>query len=797
VHRITLPNLIARVSNSVLPIAGLPTEHAMHDVYPAGPASVPADLTRPSTAYRRHAYLAVAGLFVFLALYFALAGWFGWTAYRSLTALDEVDNIIGPILVGVCAGFLALFMVTAIFFVRRGEHGGELEITADDHPLLFGFLHRIADEAGAPRPHRVFLSPRVNAGVSYDLSIANLIFPSKKNLEIGLGLVNVLTLCELKAVLAHEFGHFAQRTMAVGRWVYMAQQIAGHIVVRRGAFDRFLQRLSSFDLRVAWIGWLLRLVVWSIRSLVDSVFGWVVMAQRALSREMELQADLVAVSLTGSDALIHALHRLDGADDALDRALSFVGSELRAGRRVADVFAVQSRMLERKRVILADPHYGLVPPLPAAPADHRLFTAKLAQPPRMWSTHPANHVREDNAKRVYVAGSLDERSGWLLFADPAAIRARVTASLYPADQEADEVPLDHSLTTLDQRFELRSLDPAYRGVYLGRSVVRAAARLDDLYGALPDPAELARALEELYPASLQAELASLRELDEERAMLEALHRGVLEAPGGVVQCRGQQVHRRALPALLGEVERDLTAARQRVLDHDRRVRTAHLAAARAHAPGWEAELRGLLAVLHYADHREADLEDAMGSLDHVFAIITADRKITASEIERLVVEAAALYAVLQEIHQQADQLVLGATLAGALEVASWSDALGELELPGPDEDNIGQWLDAAQSWIGAASGALSALGGAALDALLAAEEQIALHARSGQPMPEPPSPTPRPPGHYAVLLPGSERPRQARLGWWDRFQVADGAVAATLRFAVAASMVGAVLWLGW
>ena len=88
---------------------------------------------------------------------------------------------------------------------------------------------------------------QVNTGVFYDLSIANLLIPSRKNLEIGLGLVNVLTLGELKAVVAHEFGHFAQRTMAVGRWVYIAQQIAGHIVARRDALDTFLARLSSWN----------------------------------------------------------------------------------------------------------------------------------------------------------------------------------------------------------------------------------------------------------------------------------------------------------------------------------------------------------------------------------------------------------------------------------------------------------------------------------------------------------------------------------------------------------------------
>src|SRR5262245_33239097 len=117
--------------------------------------------------------------------------------------------------------------------------------------------------------------------------------PPKKNLEIGLGLVNSLTLGEFRAVLAHEFGHFAQRAMAVGRWVYIAQQIAAHLVARRDKLDGFLNGLSRVDLRVAWIGWLMRLIVWSIRSIVESAFSLVVLLQRALSREMELQADLV------------------------------------------------------------------------------------------------------------------------------------------------------------------------------------------------------------------------------------------------------------------------------------------------------------------------------------------------------------------------------------------------------------------------------------------------------------------------------------------------------------------------
>ena len=269
-------------------------------VYPAGPGSVPADLTRPTRAYRTHAWLAMGGLALFVLLYLALASWFSWTAYRLFASLAHGADPLWTFVAGICSAFLAVFMWKALVFVKHRHAIDDIEVTASEQPRLFAFINRLADEAGAPRAHRVFLSPRVNAAVFYDLSVLNLLFPSRKNLEIGLGLVNAVSLGELKAVLAHEFGHFGQRSMAVGRWVYIAQQIAGHIIAKRDALDSFLRGLSRVDLRIAWVGWLLSLIVWSIRSLMETVFRVVVLAQRALSREMELQADLVAVSLTGS-----------------------------------------------------------------------------------------------------------------------------------------------------------------------------------------------------------------------------------------------------------------------------------------------------------------------------------------------------------------------------------------------------------------------------------------------------------------------------------------------------------------
>ncbi|HEU4625380.1 MAG TPA: M48 family metallopeptidase [Steroidobacteraceae bacterium] len=768
----------------------------MSAVYPPGPAEVPANLTEPAGAYRRHAWLAVGGLLLFAAAYCALTGWFGWTAWRLFAGIADSggDNLLATLVAGGCAAFLAVFMLKALVFVKRGAAVEDIEVTPQDQPALFDFLHRLAQDTGAPRPHRVFLSGRVNAAVFYDLSIANLLIPSRKNLEIGLGLVNVLTLGELKAVLAHELGHFAQKSMAVGRWVYIAQQVAGHIVARRDALDTFLARLSGIDIRIAWIGWVLRIIVWSIRSLVDLLFRLVLIAQRALSREMEFQADLVAVSVTGSDALIHALHKLGAADDAWDRTLGFAGSELQEGRGVKDLFAIQLHIIDKLRSLLGDANYGAAPRVPPDEAQtHRVFKAALAAPPRMWATHPSNADREANAKRRYIRADIDERSAWMLFKDPQQLRERVSLHMArSARTEFQPVEISESLAKLEQQYARTFFNAQYRGAYLGRSIVRHARAVTELYGVPPPADQVVRELDALYPESLSDDIERLRTLEEERQMLIALREGFLTAPGGVIRHRGTEMSRKALPAAIEAVERELAACAQIVRDHDRRCRTTHLAAAQAFGEDWAKYLRGLLELLHYADHVDANLMDAHGLLSHTVAVATADGKVSQSELDDILHAADTTYAALKDIHDAVEQVIPDRTVLGRMRVESWPAALEKLALPPPQQSNIGEWLNAVTSWIRSTSSSLGSLRLAALEQLLAAETQVALLTRKGmKPTAAPPaSVVPR---EYRLLTPGSERPREAQLTAWDKFQLATGVLPTIARFAVAAAIIGAVL----
>jgi Zn-dependent protease with chaperone function len=767
----------------------------MDDVYPRGPAAVPQSFTQATSSYRLHAWLAMAGLAAFVLLYFALAGWFAWTAWRLLAgAVNGGENALWGFVAGLSAAFLAVFMLKALFFVKHRYEIDDLEITPQEQPKLFAFLRRLADDAGAPRAHRVFLSPRVNAAVFYDLSILNLVFPTKKNLEIGLPLVNVLTLGELKAVLAHEFGHFAQRSMAVGRWVYIGQQIAAQIIGRRDALDKFLRGLSSTDVRVAWVGWILSLTVWSIRALTETVFRIVLLAQRALSREMEFQADLVSVSLTGSDALIHALHKLAAAEESWDRAVGFASAEAGAGRGVKDLFALQTLVTERVRGILGDPHYGKPAPVPQErPGAHRLFATAIAQAPRMWATHPSNNEREENAKRHYISAPLDERSAWELFDDDAALRERMSAHVF-RNAKTEPSSLEESQKRLAADYDRAYLDRRYRGAYLGRAITLHAATLAELYEAKAE-AGRAAGLESLYPEALGADLKRLREIQDERAALQALRDGFLQAPGGIIRHRGRELRRRDLPKAIAKVDQEVKEVEEGVRAHDRRCRSAHLDAAQSLGAGWPEYVAGLLAALHYAEHAEADVRDAHGAFANVFSIVTADNRVSAKELTRLLSAGGDVHAALGRVFAQAAAIELDRTLLKRLSVEKWSAALEEFKLDCPTEHNINAWVGVIDGWVGSALASLSKLRFAALEQLLLAERQVAKFVHERLQPTAAPEPSRLPPD-YALLVPGKERARQKRLGLWDRFQTADGAWATAARLAVAGGIVAAVVGVG-
>jgi Zn-dependent protease with chaperone function len=750
--------------------------------------------------YRRLAYTAGFALVSFVILYMGLClafigqslkliqiGWAGGT-YAWLAWLGLVPSLL-----------VTIILIKGLFFRISSDTKPYIEIQAGDEPLLFAFIHRVADDAQAPRPYRVFLANEVNAAVAMEVSLLDLIVARRKNLVIGLPLLNTLNLSEFKAVLAHEFGHFSQRATAIGAWTYIAGHVVSRLLHSRGAIDRFLKRLAHLDASTLIGSWLLRTVVWSLRSALETAFGAVIWAERRLSRELEFQADSVSVNLCGSDALVHALHTLHGTDVAWDEVLAAANALVAENRRPNDLYAMHRVALVRLREILGDSDFGRAPDQSeGARGECRIFPDSLALPPRMWATHPSNRSREDHAKTPYIACAQDGRSPWELLRDAPARQIQLSQhafrhASFPSPDAVEYLESETCMHVMAERYAPIFLEAKYRGTYLRRSCVRHADKPEALY--LPATTDEAT-LDQLYPTELSRTLANWRALCAEVEMLEALKLGLIAPTRSDLLHRGRPLRRSELPQLLAAAKRDRDAYAAALAHHDWTCRRAHLDAAARISPQWATYLQSLIHLLHFADHTEAELRDAAGHYANRMEVVTADGRVNWLERRRLAKAALEIYYAIQDTWTFVQDVDLPDEIAKALETTQLHRLLPNAStLTRPEARNIASFAGFIDVWIRAYVNVFDALEREALKTLLQNEAKIAAAAQNGLVLESAPSPGATP-AHYATQIPGSARSRQHRLGPWDRFQLADGWMPSLARFAVASGVLSTTLWAG-
>ncbi|MBL1432655.1 MAG: M48 family metalloprotease [Gammaproteobacteria bacterium] len=764
--------------------------------YPESPQGVPSELTEARASYKRRAWFALAGLVCFIGFYVAMTFYFGLVSYKGMLAIKAGHAGLWQMVITGSVILLTVFMAKSLFAVRKVGQPGGVEVSSEDEPHLFEFLYTLSDEIGAPKPHRVFITSEVNAAVFYDLSLVNLIFPSKKNLIVGLGLVNVLNLGEFKAVLAHEFGHFSQGSMMVGRWVYTAQQIISHMVGTRDWLDSLLKFVSRIDIRIAWLGWLLTLIVWSIRSLMDSLFKLVIIAERALSREMEFNADLVAVSITGSDALIHALHKLQNADQAWQTALSIASKEAADEKILEDIFLAQTAVIEEMRRVLNNPEYAATPKMPDLNRhDHRIFHEESALPPQMWATHPANSDREENAKQTYVAADIDDRSSWELFVDPGCLRRKLSLIFYP-EEKVEKMQLASPFEAVKQRYAKAWYSPEYRGVYLSRSSVRNFSDIDAILSGGNLSASATESLAKLYPESLADDLEAARNLDVESSTLEALGRGELKPSGGVIRHRGEELRKDEIPDAIKQIVTERREVGSRLMAHDASCRRAHLQAAEQLGGGWKEYLLSLIHLLHCVEHLSACVDDERALFENTWQIIMADGKVSAGERKRLLKVCVKFQGVMNEVSARIVEIQLPSIITEALGVESWSEQCLIFDFVQVDKNNLGDWCSPAYESASQVANALQVLAEVTLEELINTEESLRRHLLKST-LPGDAPQLAVVPSQYPILLPGNENELQRKLGFWDSFQLAHGFVPSACRLTVSLTIVGGTIYGGY
>lgn len=139
---------------------------------------------------------------------------------------------------------------------------------------------------------------------------------------IGLGLCANTNTEEIKSIIAHEFGHFAQNTMQIGSIIYFLNSVIYDMAFQYDKWDYLLAKyfkiLTGFFKMIPYCGIIICLLLYLLYSILDltkKVLRWtykfVNKSYYSLSRQMEFDADEVACNFVGKENFISALIKIE------------------------------------------------------------------------------------------------------------------------------------------------------------------------------------------------------------------------------------------------------------------------------------------------------------------------------------------------------------------------------------------------------------------------------------------------------------------------------------------------------
>lgn len=333
--------------------------------------------------------IAAAGFVSYLLVKVALPKAFHESVFGTI--------IVGTVIVGLTllAIMLGIYLVRPLFMFYHDKKAGRVEIDRPSCPELFDVIDSLTEEVNCRKPKHVYICDEVNARVFYNTSFWSIFFPSGKNLEIGIPLLDGLSTEEFKAVLAHEFGHFSQDSMKLTESVYVANTVLANLIMTDDRWEAFMQSWCSVDIGfIRPFGVITYRMTSLVRKLTMHIYKYVQKGYFHLSKLMEYEADMVACRCVGSGAFISSICKID----VLAREDRHYRETLVAmlGERLLPENVFSSKKIFYRLIDSEDmPNLSYDRPLAAPVQSYDNMTTVSAD--SIWDSHPSRENRICNA----------------------------------------------------------------------------------------------------------------------------------------------------------------------------------------------------------------------------------------------------------------------------------------------------------------------------------------------------------------------------------------------------------------
>ncbi|MDX1908336.1 MAG: M48 family metallopeptidase [Bacteroidia bacterium] len=523
-----------------------------------------------SPDYQRLVYTNIANIVIFILCYITLlllaVGATLLCAIGSLYMLLYLRNLLVLIfclsLIGI--GVLVLiYLVKFIFYQHIPDRTDLHEITQEDEPGLFEMIRELAAVVNTSFPRRIYLSYGINAYVFYNSSFWSLFFPVRKNLAIGMGLVNSLTESELKAVLAHELGHFSQRSMRLGSYVYYVNRVIHNLIYENDGYERILNSFSSIHAFANGAAHIAAMIVKGLQRLLQKLHGLILKSYMALSREMEFHADSVSAYTVGVSPAAQALTRLPLAEQAFELVGNFYGAHIANNMRSPNLYENHRQMMG----FLAEVnHFQMQGDLPMVTLqDLTRYTRSRLVVKDQWASHPTLSERLQHlATIVHTATIPAERPANALFQQVNRWHQLFTDQVFqqvnfPGTPE--NISYVSFLDTVRAEYDQHQYPAIFQGYYDAHLPVQL-----NLSEVVPAPAH---SLETLFGDENLDKLRTIAALEQDLATLGYIADGQLQV--NTFDYDGVKYEAKAAGTTQERIRAELEALREEVRQHDQAI----------------------------------------------------------------------------------------------------------------------------------------------------------------------------------------------------------------------------------
>lgn len=544
------------------------------------------NVLKVSNNFRRMAIKSALSILFFVLSYLVMIIFgLAWVLLCALIAYALGIYVGGFVTVFLGLGLIGMGLFIFFFIIKfifspaiKIDRSQFLEIKKEQQPALFELIHETVGEVKTNFPKKVYLTADINASVFYDATFWSMFFPVRKNLMIGIGLMNSVSTIELKAILAHEFGHFSQRSMKLGSYVFHVNKVIYNLLHENDSYASWLNGWSSLSSFFLLFSKGAVVIIQGIQNILLKTYKPLNLNYRGLSREMEFHADAVAASVTGSAPLISALLRIEFADQALATLLDFYSNKIQSSKKTNNIYPQHLFLVQH---LSKNAEMPLIDGLPyLSLEDYKKFQGTKLVLEDQWSSHPSNLQRIEKLAALNQATKGDAPGISLqLLSDLEQIQKLLSAQYFEG-LNYETVPTNLEIEDFTALYLARDLEHSFPKVYKGYFHTRDPYNLfeEEVFDR-PISVEAAN-LEQIINDEIIAEINSLNIAQADKNILAEIANGFIDIK--TFDYDGTKYNSETADSLLQSLDLEIVRLEDLLTTRDREVFDFFLNAAKVH-----------------------------------------------------------------------------------------------------------------------------------------------------------------------------------------------------------------------